>query len=164
MNFWWTLRYKKTLKPPGWKSQLPTKATSIAKLIIHHPLIKADVSRSREKVSKGYDVAPWDLRRLEIWNSSVSKLLGIFFEKIFIKFIDCKRWKLYSHLVFVIITFLKRVKAKLKKMIVFGYFKQYEMLTVTWSTPGVFWERAVLILSAEKKLKIILKNNHPCYG
>ena len=80
--------------------------------------------------------------------------MGIFFEKVFIKFIDCKRGKLYSHLVFVIITFLKRVKAKLKKMIVFLYFKQFEMLTATWSSPGVFWETAVLILSADKSMQL----------
>lgn len=89
--------------------------------------------------------------------------MGIFFKKIFMKFIDCKRWKLYSHLVFAIITFFKRVKAKLKKMIVFFYFKQLEMLTATWSSPGTFWETAVLTLSAEKSRQLFLKNNHLCY-
>ena len=72
--------------------------------------------------------------------------------------------KLYSHLVLTIITFLKRVKAKLKKMIVFFYFKQLEMLTATWSSPGKFREAAVLTLSAEKSMQLFLKNNHFCYG
>ena len=86
--------------------------------------------------------------------------MGKFFEKIFMKFIDCKRWKLYSHLVFAIITFLKRVKAKLKKMIVFFYFKQLAMLSATWSSPGMFWHyRQRRVCNFFKKIIIFAMDN-----
>ena len=50
-------KIQKNPKTTRLKSQLPTKAPSIVKSNVHHPLIKADISRSREKVSKGYEAA-----------------------------------------------------------------------------------------------------------
>ena len=49
------LNFEMSRKTAVEKPQLATKTHSIAKSNIHHTLIKADVSRSREKESKGYE-------------------------------------------------------------------------------------------------------------
>ena len=49
------LNFKMPRKIAVEKSQLATKTHSIAKSNIHHPLILADVSSSREKKSKVYE-------------------------------------------------------------------------------------------------------------